>query len=83
MKMKGLMITKEPSVKAKSSLREVSEQESVSRGWTSQKKWWMTLGPQKERRAIRMVWVKEWRWDTSQDAVTSKAISGVHGGGVT
>lgn len=66
------MITKEPSVKAKSSLTEVSEQESISSGWTSQKKWWMMLGPQQERRAMRMVWVSEWRWDTSQDVITSR-----------
>lgn len=66
------MLAKEPSVKAQSSLTEVSEQESFSRGWMTQKKWWVMLGPQMEVRAMRIMWVSKWMWDSTQDAISSR-----------
>ena len=49
------------------SLREVSEQDSLSRAAGSPKKWRMMLSAQKDIQARRRVWVRELAQEKSQD----------------
>ena len=65
MSRKGLTTTAAPSVKMSSWMCRVSEQESLKRGWWSQKKWGTWWEAQKDRWAISRICRREWTWDTS------------------
>ena len=71
----GVIMIRAPSVRITTSLRCVSEQESLRRGVTSQKKWGMALSAQKESRAISRVCKSISRLAVTHDPVTSRAQS--------
>ena len=75
MQINGAIIIGPASIRIITSLRCVSEQESLRRGVTSQKKWGMTLSAQKESRAISRVCKSISRLAVTHDPVTNRAQS--------
>ena len=75
MQTNGVIMIRAPSVRIITSLRCVSEQESLRRGVTSQKKWGMALSAQKESRAISRVCNRTFKLAMIHDPVTSRVQS--------
>ena len=75
MQTNGVIMIRAPSVSIITSLRCVSEQESLRRGVTSQKKWGMALSAQKESRAISRVRNRTFKLAMIHYPVTSRVQS--------